>query len=233
MKSIIHFTSEFETLKTIIKSLSLRVFYCKEDFYLGENKVSSAVHPMISFSEHVVKAINNKNITYGKFGIAFTNSWINKNKIHQVLYIEKNSLVAKSLAELLKARRKNAKEQLSPKVRLSIMTIKCFTKNSRGYNSYFGINDYDFKSENEWRYVPTKRQIDGKPISLSKSNYLADPDFYNDALKSYPLKFSANDIEYIFVSTEKQKNIIERLIKVDKERIKISEWSTQQKRQKC
>jgi len=172
MKHIIHFTSEFNTLKNIIKTNTLNLYYSKEDFYLGNKKKSSAAHPMISFSEYDVSNINNKNITYGNFGIAFKKNWIDKNKIHPVLYIDNNSIVAKSLSDLLKARRKNANTQLSSKVRLSIMTIKCFTKNTKGYNSYFNLKDFDFKNENEWRFVPTKKQIDGKLISQDKGKYL-------------------------------------------------------------
>lgn len=227
MKSIIHFTSEFETLKTIINSSSLRLFYCKEDFCLGDRKVSSAVHPMVSFSEHIIKTIDKKKITYGKFGIGFKKTWVVKNKLHTVLYVDKNSLIANSLTDLLVARRKNAKTQLAPNVRLAIMTIKCFTKNANGYNSYFNVSDFDFKSENEWRYVPTKKQIDGKLISQTKSKYLAEPDYYNNQLKDYPLKFRVSDIEYIFVATEQQRQIISNLISIDKDKIKISKWSTQ------
>lgn len=226
MKSIIHFTSEFETLKTIINSTSLRLFYCKEDFYLSNKKISSAVHPMVSFSEYAVKTIDNEKITYGKFGIAFKKSWVIKKKLHPVLYVDKNSLIANSLAELLIARRKNAKTQLAPNIKLAIMTIKCFTKNAIGYNSYFKIDDFDFKRENEWRYVPTKKEINGKLISQSKSLYLAKSDYYNDKLKNYSLKFSVTDIEYIFVSDELQKKIIEQLNLIHKDKIKISKWTT-------
>lgn len=226
MKHIIHFTPDFDRLKRIVKSNFLQLHYCKEDFYIGDKKVSSAVHPMVSFSEYDVSTIDRENITYGKFGIGFSRTWIDKCKIHQVLYIDKNSIIANSLANLLIARRKKASEQLSPKVRLSIMTIKCFTKNAKGYNSHFGLPDFDFKNENEWRYVPTKKQIDGKLISQDKRKYLARQDFYNNQLVEYPLLFTTNDIECIFVGTQEQSNEIQRLISIDKRKIKISKWTT-------
>lgn len=227
MKSIIHFTSKFETLKTILSSSSLQLFYCKEDFYLGDRKVSSAVHPMVSFSEYNIKRIDKNKITYGKFGIGFKKPWVKKNKLHPVLYVDKNSLIANSLADLLAARRKNAKTQLAPNIRLAIMTIKCFTKNAYGYNSYFKVANFDFKSENEWRYVPTKKQIDGKLISQTKSKYSARPDYYNNQLIDYSLKFSVTDIECIFVSTEQQRQAILKLISINTNKIKISKWTTQ------
>ena len=227
MKFIIHFTPEFEVLKSILSTSSLRIFYCKEDFYLGDKRASSAVHPMVSFSEYSVKTIDKKKITYGKFGIGFKKDWVIKNKLHPILYVDNNSLIANSLADLLTARRKNATTQLAPNIRLAIMTIKCFTKNAKGYNSYFKADDFDFKSENEWRYVPTKKQIDGKLISQTKSKYLANPDYYNNQLKDYSLKFSVADIEFIFVSTEKQRQTITNLFSIDTDKIKISKWTTQ------
>ncbi len=229
MRHIIHFTSKFDRLKSIIMSSSLRLFYCKEEFYLGDKMVSSAAHPMISFSEYNVSTINNRRITYGKYGIAFTKDWIDRHKIHPVLYIDNNSLIAKALADLLKARRKKASIKLTSNIKLSIMTIKCFTKNSVGYNSYFNLKNFNFKSENEWRYVPTKKQIGNNLISQSRSEYLEKQDFYNNKLIGYPLTFSKEDIDYIFVASEKQKLDIHKLILIDNKRIKISKWKTELK----
>lgn len=224
MRYIIHFTSKFSNLKSILSDNSLRLHYCKEDFCLGEKKVSSAVHPMVSFSQYNIKTIDKKQITYGMFGIAFTNSWVKRNKMHEVLYVNSDSVIANSLSDLLKARRKGATEQLSANVRLSIMMIKCFTKNARGYNSYLRESNFDFKKENEWRYVPTKKQIGGKFISLSKNKYIAKPDFYNDQLVDYSLKFTIKDIEYIFVKTLKQSLEVQKITSLDKSRIRISQW---------
>jgi hypothetical protein len=99
-------------------------------------------------------------------------------------------LYENALSSLLKARRKNAKTELAPHVRLSIMTIKCFTKNATGYNSYFKTNDFNFKAEKEWRYVPTKSEIGGNLISQSKKLYDKKQDYYNDKLKDFPLRFT-------------------------------------------
>jgi hypothetical protein len=226
MKHIIHITSDFEKLKSILCSNSLRLNYCKEDFYLGNKKVSSAAHPMICFSEYDISTINNQVITYGKFGIAFTRGWVEQHKIHPVLYIDKNSLIADSLAKLLVARRKNATKQLAPRVRLAIMMIKCFTKNARGYNSFLDIPDFDFKSENEWRYVPAKETIEGKFISENQSRYEAKKSAYNNQLKKYSLAFTNKDIEYLFVETKEQLNEIHKITSIDNRKIKISKWLT-------
>lgn len=229
MKQIIHFTPCFDKFKSIIESKSLHLHYCKEDFCIGDKTISRAVHPMVSFSEYDISTIDNENITYGRFGVAFSREWVGKYKIHQVLYIERDSILANSLAYLLIARRKNATKQLSSKVKLSIMTIKCFTKNSRGYNSHWAIHDFDFKSENEWRYVPTKEQIDGNLISQDRRKFKGNENSYNEKLVNYPMRFSANDIEFLFVKTQEQIDEILKLISISRERVRISSWKTELK----
>lgn len=226
MEHIIHITTDFDRLKSILESNMLRLSYCKEVFYLGDKKISDAAHPMICFSEYNISTIDKETITYGKFGIAFKQSWIEKHRIHRVLYINKNSLVAKSLGDLLKARRKNAKVQLSPKVRLSIMMIKCFTKNERGYNSRFSDYNFNFKSENEWRYVPAKAEIDGKFVSENTKTYEKRKDYYNQQMEKYSLKFDTKDIAYIFVETNEQAEEVRNLFSIDSKKIKISNWNT-------
>lgn len=224
--AIIHFTNNFKTLKDILRTGGFRPFYCREVLYSEDTVASSAVHPMVSFSKQIIRTIDNKNITYGEFGIGLKKSWIDKNKIHPVLYLDKSSHIAKALASLLKARRKNAETVLAPSIRSSIMTIKCFTKNTVGYNSYFEIDNFNFRAENEWRYVPTKEQIKGNLVSQSRRKYEKNPDLYDDKLRDYPLEFSKDDIMYIFVRTGKQKDEIARIFNINKAIIRISGWST-------
>lgn len=230
MSSIIHFTKKFETLKSILSEKSFRLKYCREVFYLGDKVASSAVHPMVSFSEQSVRNINKKHITYGKFGVGMSRNWVSSKKLHPVLYLDKNSMVANALTLLLKARRKNAETQLTEQVRFSIMTIKCFTKNAIGYNSYLNKIDFNFKAEKEWRFIPTKAAINGNLISQTKKIYDKRPDFYNDKLKKYPLKFDERDIEYVFVENKTQREEISKLFNIDKSRILISKWSTELKK---
>lgn len=233
MNTIIHFTKEFNTLKSILEESSFRLKYCSEVFYLADKISSKAVHPMVCFSEQKVRTINKRNITYGSFGIGLKKSWVDKKKLHPVLYLDRNSHVANALSKLLKARRKNAEIELAPVVRLSIITIKCFTKNAIGYNSYFKMADFDFKAEKEWRFVPTKAEIGNKLISRTQKYHDKNPNKYNDQLRQFPLHFSKNDIECLFVRTEKQREELTTEFGIDKNIIKISTWSTELKKAKA
>lgn len=90
---------------------------------------------MVSFSNYMLKSLPNKKITYGEYGIAFKKSWVERNSINPVIYMNNNSYVSSALETLLQARR-DAENKFSPDVRLAIIKIKCFTKNSIGYNSH-------------------------------------------------------------------------------------------------
>ena len=205
---LIHFTSKIEYLLSIIEESHFRLKYCKEEFYITNDKVvSKNVHPMVCFSEQNLAEIHNKDITYGRFGISLSTDWIIKNNIQPVMYIEKNSSVAHSLAILLEHRRSLPKGN---KLRNPIMTIRGFVKNTIGYNSYFDKKDFVFKTENEWRYLPTKTQIGNGFISENRSTFLKDEDKYNNRLLKYPLEFNHNDITKIYYDDDESFNILKK-----------------------
>lgn len=94
------------------------------------------------------------------------------------------------------------------------------------------MSDFNFKAEKEWRYVPTKSEINGNLISQTKWLYERNPDYYNEKLKNFPLRFQLTDIEYLFVETEKQRDEISNKFGIDESIIKISKWTTELKKQK-
>lgn len=168
----------------------------------------------------------NRTITYGRYGVAFSADWALRKRVSPVLYIDENSLAAKGLEKLLRARQNKETSRLPTNLRLPIMEIKCFTKNVRGYNSYLREDNFDFKSENEWRYVPRKSDIGGNLISQNKNTYIKKQDFYNKKLERYPLKFYLSDIENIFVSKHEEIDFIAGEFSIDAEKIQVSTWET-------
>lgn len=222
---IIHVTESLKFLESILNSTSLLLSYSKEEFCIGSQKVSRAAHPMVCFCQHNIDELNSKKITYGRYGIAFSRDWALKKGISPVLYIDGNSSAAKGLATLLRARRDKDK-QLSNDLRIAIMEIKCFTKNVRGFNSKLKIYDFDFKDENEWRYVPSKSQIDGNLISQKISTYKKNQERYNKKLLPYPLKFNLSDVEAIFVATKSEVTKIQNKFSIDSNKIQVSNWKT-------
>jgi hypothetical protein len=229
MKSKIHFTPSFATLQGIVASQSLRISYCREAFCMGDKIVSNAVHPMVCFSEYELGTIHNMTLTYGQFGIALSDDWADQNNLHPVLYIRQKSVIATALANLLKARRNVAKDDSRKEFRLPIMSIKCFTKNDVGYNSYFNEKGFVFKNENEWRYVPEKKSIGGYFISLNRSSYEKRPRYYNNRIKNYALKFKISDLQAVFVSTESERQTLLNSHPLLADKVQLSLWKTRKR----
>lgn len=219
---IIHFTNKLENLISIISTKSFLLHYCGE--YIGDKKgrvVSQAAHPMVSFSEYKHNKLQYEIITYGNYGIAISKDWARKNGISPVSYVEKGSPAAKGLITLLKARQT---DQLPKELRLPIIQLKCFTKHVIGYNSYVNDENFNFKSENEWRFVPTKKQINGNLISINLTAYNKKKDTYNEKIKSYSLRFSLRDIKYIYVENETEREKIVSLFGFSKSKVVLSTW---------
>ena len=193
---------------------------------MDKQRISSAAHPMACFSEFSCRELEQATITYGKYGIAFTKDWASNKKLSPVIYIENHSQAAKGLGALLRARQNKLHSKLPDHLRLPIMQLKCFTKNVRGHNSYFNEDDFDFKSENEWRYVPSKKDIKGNLISQHLSKYLDDPAKYNKKLEPYPLRFNTADIEKIFVSCRAEIKSFSKELKINERKFEISVWKT-------
>lgn len=104
---IIHFTNNFNIIKSILTSHSFKLRYCGEYFSDKKGKIiSNSAHPMVSFSDYDDSELNKKRITYGKYGVALSKKWAIANGLSPVNYVEKNSPVAEGLVSLLKARQK-------------------------------------------------------------------------------------------------------------------------------
>ncbi|MEL0639543.1 abortive infection system antitoxin AbiGi family protein [Pseudoalteromonas aliena] len=203
---IIHFTRKFDYLKSILSFCSFRLSYCGE--YFGDNTgkvISRAAHPMVSFSNYNDEELHTKIVTYGGYGIAIKKSWAVEHGLSPVNYVEKNSPVAQGLVSLLKARQN---KKIPSSLRLPIIQLKCFTKHVYGFNSKFNEPSFDFKAENEWRFVPSLKQIGRNKISENFSTYDKNQQKYNKRLEKYPLRFSLTDIAFVYVKSEIERNEI-------------------------
>ena len=220
---LIHATRRWETLLSILETSSLRLSYSKEDFCIQGKKISSAAHPMVCFSLYNKSSLANSINSYGEYGVAFTKEWALNKRISPVAYMEDSSIAAKGLATLLRARQ-NKENKIDEKLRLPIMEIKCFTKNVRGYNSGLDIKDFDFQRENEWRYVPRKRDIGNNLISQNQRTYKKNPEKYDAKLLPYPFKFKLTDIDTVYVSSESERTIIAERFSIPLRKIEKSVW---------
>lgn len=219
---LIHFTGSYENIVSMLTTKGLLLKYCKEDFFNKRDKIaSSAVHPMICFSDYDSDELSKTKITYGEYGIQFTWQWANKNNISPVIYMHNNSTAASGLEDLLMERRKN--KNLSKNMRLAIIKIKCFTKNAFGKNIKMMDDNFNFTKENEWRYVPTLSQIAYGRISENRSRYDKEGKKLDKHVRLFPLRFKIDDIDCIYIKSDfKEKFLTD--FPIFSSKMKVANW---------
>jgi hypothetical protein len=196
--SIIHYTNTYKALTGILKE-GFRVKYCLEMLALNTDS-SNAAHPMVSFCDIPLSDSKQHFSAYGKYGIGLSKSWAISNGVNPVIYIDHNSLFAKSIESLIVERRKKD-TNLTKEQRDEILRIKSYAKNYSGLLKRKSVNNpnYKFYDEREWRLIPSKDIIGTHLFSVSASAYKAEKDTYNAKISSCRVTFSANDISYIIV----------------------------------
>ncbi len=195
--SIIHYTNKLNVITSILNE-GFRLKYCAEKILLGEGK-SNAAHPMVSFCDIPLSDSVQHFGTYGEYGIGLSKKWAIENGINPVIYIDRDSLIAKNIYELIKERRKKD-SNLTIKQKKEILQIKSYAKNYSGHlkTKKVDIKDYRFYDEREWRLIPSN-DIGKAKFSIGISYYNKDKKKYNDKLSEYRLIFKPKDISYIIV----------------------------------
>lgn len=209
--SIIHYTDTLNAVKSIL-SEGFRIKYCAEVLRLGEGS-SRAAHPMISFCDIPLSDSKQHFNAYGSYGIGLSKLWAVENGVNPVLYIDRNSLFADSVYELIKERRKKD-SNLTIKQKREILQIKSYAKNYSGTlnRNAKKIRNYRFYDEREWRLVPDSEILGAAKFSISLNAYHKNKEYYNDKLKGCRIVFEPQDISYIIVkSTEEISDVIKHL----------------------
>jgi hypothetical protein len=224
-KYIIHFTDSLKALQGILVDSGFRLKFCQEEFSFGKKTVSSAVHAMVCFSSYSPSTLKTAKITYGSYGISLTEGWALNKGIHEVLYLEKNSTPAKALASLLRARQgKNG--DFPDHLRLPVMQIRCFVKNAKGKNKKAGSKEFDFRSEREWRFVPSHDQVGGSRISQNQSYYDKHYKKLNDDMWLHKVSFTLKDVAQIYVPHAAEIDLLVKHTGLNRELFSISPWQT-------
>lgn len=198
--SIIHYTDSLEKLKSILRE-GFRIKYCAEELRLGKKGKSRAAHPMVSFCDIPLSESEQHFDAYGRYGIGLSKEWAIRNGVNPVIYIDKDSLIAKSIHELIKERRKSD-SNLTRKQKREILQIKSYAKNYTGLLKRKSIknNAYRFYDEREWRLVPSKDVLNNVSFSVSLNVFLKSKEKYNKKLEKHRIDFKHEDISYVIVS---------------------------------
>src|SRR5690242_2577058 len=185
--SIIHYTSSYSALTSILKE-GFRVKYCSETLQLGIT-CSKAAHPMISFCDIPLSDSRQHFAAYGRYGIGLSKKWAFANRVNPVIYIDKNSLFASCIGNLISERR-NTGSNLKKEQKNEILRIKSYAKNYSGPLIRKSIKKaaYRFYDEREWRLVPSRDILKGANFSLGLAHFEKDKNGYNQKLSGIRIK---------------------------------------------
>lgn len=219
---IFHYTSDFTDLQKIVRK-GFIPSYCNEE--IGDDKYLT---PMVSFCNIPIADVD-KYMRYGKNGIGMSLTWAVKKGLSPVIYTHDNSPYKSIIGQLsllklqfdldehIDGKKYNFMDEdpasllaldrvsLTYKINLKILQ---FLKN---WQTEFQGDKIITYQEREWRYVPDNRKID----PLIKEGNLIYDDFLDKKIKpkphlpNFPLEIdSLNDIKYIVVTTDKQREKI-------------------------
>jgi hypothetical protein len=202
--SIIHFTSEKDALKSILKN-NFRTYYCKEKIAFG-NIYITYVAPMVCFCDIPLSEVKDHISKYGSYGLGLTKEWAENKGLNPVLYLDKNSILSISYLKIYEKfilDPKTSLFDLSIEQRL-IIDILRYIKNYQDDLERNGkvYKNYRFSDEREWRYVPDI--TNNFPLILSESISATEKskETVNNFLRDVKLEFDPNDIKYIIINRE-------------------------------
>ncbi len=216
--SIIHFTKNISSLNGILSEY-FKIKYCREKIVTLKQNYDFLV-PEVSFCDIPFSQILNHINSYGSYGIGLKKSWAVTMGLNPVLYVEKqsnltNHLIFNLITKIANGRKKQDELEIEEKYILDIIR---YIKNYEGDLERIGkktIKNYRFSDEREWRYVPvpkkdqllfgnlTKAQTDNIDIKNIKEKL-------NKELENERLKFQLDDISYIIINKEIERDIVIR-----------------------
>ena len=195
--TLFHFTSSIEILVKILNE-GFWPRYCKEKDILN-NVDKVAWFPMVCFSDLPLQQLTNSNLIRGKYGIGMTEKWRDSHEIAPVFYVNNKSMTfIKELLNKELVKKKNHNNNVRKILSMTKRYSSSHTENILYYN------------EREWRYVPNSPKI---MKVLPKGDSVSDED--NNSMKMYSLKFNIEDISYIIIKEENEREtMINQLKKI-------------------
>lgn len=191
-----HRTDEWQYLAAILEN-GFKAHYCKEEIFLGKNRVTYIGIPMVCFCDIPLTFIARNN--YGKLGIAMKRSWGISRHLEPVLYYP-NDVGCQSTKMIIKA----ANEFLTNSRNYDGYRILGYSKPVRKVIPQPGRSSDNY-IEREWRRV----YANPAPLKwLTEAEYVAQRG--TSPVKpsvGLPLVFSVEDIEFIIIDKANEANL--------------------------
>ena len=222
--SIFHFTNSLRNLNGIL-SENFKLRYCRETIYREKDHFDFLI-PMVSFCDIPFSQLFKQFSSYGCYGIGLKKSWAEKKGLNPVLYLEKNShLSGNFLKQLYNSTIEAGSDLNNFTIQQKYMfDVFRYLKNYQGELKRFSkknIKDYRFSDEREWRYVLSleKEQLflgNIKEMNNSEMNIKSGKMILNDSINDERLDFEPEDINYIIIKKENERDKVIRILETVK-----------------
>lgn len=218
--TVFHFTDK-KGLLGILKN-NFRISYAREKI-VGSTLKREFGAPMVSFCDLRLSEVSDHMKAYGKYGIGMSKVWANANGLNPVCYLNTpcrlNDNIIGAFEEFFNhvTQIQNLQQAQSMSAAyMNMMDLNRYIKNYEGELWRKGkLIDpkFRFADEREWRYVPP---LDGDVypfVPLSEIDTSAKKTTANKRYASMPLYFSPNDIRYIIVRKDSERDeIIKKIL---------------------
>jgi Putative abortive phage resistance protein AbiGi, antitoxin len=209
--TLFHFTDK-NSLLNIIKQKQFMPKYSLEEFEYEYNKKFKIGIPMVCFCDIPLSKIHEHISDYGNYGIGMSELWIKRYRLNPLLYLragsELFSLINISIQRLHNKENKTTEDMDQI---FDLYKILRFTKQFEGENKKGKTKKlYD---EKEWRFVPDKLVFGSEYVIIPEEEYKDNVITQeNNSLKDSPMLFDFENINYIIIKEENEREEIINLI---------------------
>jgi hypothetical protein len=177
--------------------------YCLEDVnWLGLKQNDFVAYPMVCFCDIPLSRVDEHVKFYGEFGLGLTREWTLSNGLNPVHYVSQDNRIPSVYKELTRIAGEQ-EEDSKKKARELIRYLLAYAKPVES-NMVVGseLVEKEFHQESEWRYISSHDDILDHLTrrNFEKAGILEEHN--NNTKEKSMLKFSPNDIKYIFVKKD-------------------------------
>ena len=209
--TLFHFVSKPEYLFGLLADKAIVARYCGEDVrYLRLKGITKLAYPMSCFCDIGLQKLGQHMECYGFYGVAFPKEWCIERGLQPVLYLNKNTALAKDFRQAFHAAR-NSLDKKTSRVQDSLADY--MLHQLMYYKPYQGETRFRvdgrnhkkcFADECEWRYIPDLSSTQ-MPVVI-RDQWVIDNflNSYSDALRDMReanLSFEYEDIKYVMVES--------------------------------
>lgn len=193
--SLFHFTKSIASLKGIVER-GFQPRYCLEDLaYLGIDYLG---FPMTCFCDIPLSRIREHTGFYGDYGLGMTREWGLRSGLVPVVYTTTDGPIATMINMFIEFPKSDVPEAYIP-LHARVGDLIPLVKPISG-KMLIGETELqkDFFQESEWRFVPKHGDV------LDRDDFAALSESQNASVAAHALKFTPQDVRYIFVATDSE-----------------------------